>query len=217
MAGHTNGSTESFVKIPEIKFTKLFINGEFVDSISGKTFETISPRTGEVITRVAEGDREDVDLAVKAARDAFDNGPWPRLPGSKGKHRNNKGLLKYEGSSDISNTKLGNLLGSCRKREIACESPNPNMDGLSLTRPVDRGQTYGNRNSALFKDASKTLDFGARLGIKLVGGRNFNLKKLVEMEEEKIADRENALRKYVELEEGEFSDWEDNASISLEF
>ncbi|KAI8571006.1 hypothetical protein RHMOL_Rhmol01G0083100 [Rhododendron molle] len=140
MAGHTNGSTESFVKIPEIKFTKLFINGEFVDSISGKTFETISPRTGEVITRVAEGDREDVDLAVKAARDAFDNGPWPRLPGSKGKHRNNKGLLKYEGSSDISNTKLGNLLGSCRKREIACESPNPNMDGLSLTRPVDRGQ-----------------------------------------------------------------------------
>ncbi|XP_058184745.1 aldehyde dehydrogenase family 2 member C4-like [Rhododendron vialii] len=83
MAGHTNGSTESFVKIPEIKFTKLFINGEFVDSISGKTFETISPRTGEVITRVAEGDREDVDLAVKAARDAFDNGPWPRLPGSE--------------------------------------------------------------------------------------------------------------------------------------
>ncbi|KAE9462800.1 hypothetical protein C3L33_05291, partial [Rhododendron williamsianum] len=83
MAGHTNGSKESFVKIPEIKFTKLFINGEFVDSISGKTFETISPRTGEVITRVAEGDREDVDLAVKAARDAFDNGPWPRLPGSE--------------------------------------------------------------------------------------------------------------------------------------
>lgn len=35
-----------------------------------------------MITRVAEGDREDVDLAVKAAREAFDNGPWPRLPGS---------------------------------------------------------------------------------------------------------------------------------------
>ncbi|KAF7114513.1 hypothetical protein RHSIM_RhsimUnG0085600 [Rhododendron simsii] len=52
-------------------------------AVSGKTFETISPRTGEVITRVAEGDREDVDLAVKAARDAFDNGPWPRLPGSE--------------------------------------------------------------------------------------------------------------------------------------
>ncbi|XP_059634975.1 aldehyde dehydrogenase family 2 member C4-like [Cornus florida] len=81
MAVQSNGSSESFVKIPEIKFKKLFINGEFVDSISGKTFETIDPRTGEVIARIAEGDKEDVDLAVKAARDAFDHGPWPRLSG----------------------------------------------------------------------------------------------------------------------------------------
>ncbi|KAM5547706.1 aldehyde dehydrogenase family 2 member C4 [Rosa sericea] len=79
--GSSAGSEESFVKLPTIKFTKLFINGEFVDSISGKTFETIDPRTGEVTTRVAEGDKEDVDLAVKAARAAFDHGPWPRLPG----------------------------------------------------------------------------------------------------------------------------------------
>lgn len=77
----SNGNSESFVKIPKIKFTKLFINGEFVDSVSGKTFETIDPRTGEVVTRVAEGDKEDVDLAVKAARHAFDFGPWPRLSG----------------------------------------------------------------------------------------------------------------------------------------
>lgn len=47
----------------------------------GRTFETIDPRTEEVIARIAEGDKEDVDLAVKAARDAFDHGPWPRLPG----------------------------------------------------------------------------------------------------------------------------------------
>ncbi|KAF2303896.1 hypothetical protein GH714_024173 [Hevea brasiliensis] len=67
--------------MPTIKFTKLFINGEFVDSFSGKTFETVDPRSGEVIARVAEGDKEDVDLAVKAARHAFDNGPWPRLSG----------------------------------------------------------------------------------------------------------------------------------------
>ncbi|KAI3995961.1 hypothetical protein MKX01_037458 [Papaver californicum] len=68
-------------EIPKIKFTKLFINGEFVDSVSGKTFETIDPRSGEVITRVAEGDKEDVDLAVKAAREAFDHGKWPRMSG----------------------------------------------------------------------------------------------------------------------------------------
>ncbi|XP_058074813.1 aldehyde dehydrogenase family 2 member C4-like [Magnolia sinica] len=72
---------ENGFKLPEIKFTKLFINGEFVDSVSGKTFETRDPRTGEVIARIAEGDKEDVDLAVKAARHAFDHGPWPRLAG----------------------------------------------------------------------------------------------------------------------------------------
>uniref|UniRef100_A0A2N9FXW9 Aldehyde dehydrogenase 1 n=1 Tax=Fagus sylvatica TaxID=28930 RepID=A0A2N9FXW9_FAGSY len=82
MGSHCNDSLESSIKIPTIKFTQLFINGEFVDSISGKTFETIDPRTGEVTARISEGDKEDIDLAVKAARHAFDYGPWPRLPGS---------------------------------------------------------------------------------------------------------------------------------------
>ncbi|XP_074584177.1 aldehyde dehydrogenase family 2 member C4-like [Curcuma longa] len=68
-------------KMPEIKFTKLFINGSFVDAVSGKTFATTDPRTGVVITMVAEGDKEDVDLAVKAAREAFDHGQWPRMSG----------------------------------------------------------------------------------------------------------------------------------------
>lgn len=82
--GHSTGTTESnFVKMPTIKFTKLFINGEFVDSVSGKTFETRDPRNGVVIANIAEGDKEDVDLAVKAARAAFDHGPWPRMPGSE--------------------------------------------------------------------------------------------------------------------------------------
>ncbi|KAL0392420.1 UNVERIFIED_CONTAM: Aldehyde dehydrogenase family 2 member C4 [Sesamum radiatum] len=77
-----NGNVEkATISIPEIKFTKLFINGEFVHSISGKTFESIDPRTEEVIANVSEGDKEDVDLAVKVARQAFDHGPWPRLPG----------------------------------------------------------------------------------------------------------------------------------------
>ena len=48
---------------------------------AGKTFETRDPRTGEVIATIAEGDKADVDLAVKAAREAFDNGPWPRMTG----------------------------------------------------------------------------------------------------------------------------------------
>ncbi|XP_010926057.1 aldehyde dehydrogenase family 2 member C4 [Elaeis guineensis] len=70
-------------EVPEIKikFTKLFINGQFVDAVSGKTFETRDPRTGEVIAHIAEGDKADVDLAVEAARQAFDHGKWPRMSG----------------------------------------------------------------------------------------------------------------------------------------
>src|SRR5260370_30024216 len=59
--------------------TKLLINGKGVDSVSGKTFPTINPSTGEVITQVAESDAADVDKAVAAARAAFDKGPWRKM------------------------------------------------------------------------------------------------------------------------------------------
>ena len=59
---------------------KLFIDGKYVDAISGKTFDDLNPATGELIARVAEADYADVDLAVKAARKAFDEGPWPHMP-----------------------------------------------------------------------------------------------------------------------------------------
>ena len=49
---------------------------------TGNDFETIDPRTGGVIARIAEGRKEDIDVAVKAARVAFDSGPWPRMPGA---------------------------------------------------------------------------------------------------------------------------------------
>ncbi|MCH1627947.1 aldehyde dehydrogenase family protein [Ferdinandcohnia quinoae] len=58
---------------------KLFINGEFVESISGKTFDTFNPATGEVLASVYEAGPEDIDLAVKAARKAFDEGPWKKM------------------------------------------------------------------------------------------------------------------------------------------
>jgi acyl-CoA reductase-like NAD-dependent aldehyde dehydrogenase len=59
---------------------KLFINGEFVDAISGKTFNTINPATGEILAGIAEGGKEDVDLAVKAARAAFNDGSeWRKM------------------------------------------------------------------------------------------------------------------------------------------
>ena len=59
--------------------TKLLIDGKWRDSHSGKTFATINPATEEVIAQVAEGDAADIDLAVKAARKAFDSGPWRKM------------------------------------------------------------------------------------------------------------------------------------------
>jgi phenylacetaldehyde dehydrogenase len=55
---------------------QLFIDGEFVDAVSGKTFPVFNPATGEILAKVAEGDAADIDLAVKAARRAFESGPW---------------------------------------------------------------------------------------------------------------------------------------------
>ncbi len=62
---------------------KMLINGNWVNSISGKTFPTYNPATGEVLAQVAEGDREDIEQAVKAARRAFDQGPWRRMTASE--------------------------------------------------------------------------------------------------------------------------------------
>jgi phenylacetaldehyde dehydrogenase len=62
---------------------KMLIDGKWVNAASGKTFPTYNPATGEVLAQVAEGDRADIDAAVKAARKAFDSGPWSRLTSSE--------------------------------------------------------------------------------------------------------------------------------------
>ena len=62
---------------------KMLIDGKWVSSLSGKTLEVVNPATEEVIAHVAEGDKEDVDLAVKAARRAFESGRWPAMSPSE--------------------------------------------------------------------------------------------------------------------------------------
>ena len=59
--------------------TQLLINNKWVESASGKRFETINPATGEVICDVAEADGADVDKAVEAASNAFSNGEWSKM------------------------------------------------------------------------------------------------------------------------------------------
>jgi len=86
-------SVEEFLGVPR----QLFINGQWADSASGRTFETPNPATGETLARVAEGEAEDIDRAVKAARRAFDEGPWGRMtPSERGRIIWRIGDLIYE-------------------------------------------------------------------------------------------------------------------------
>ena len=73
---------ETFTRAPR----QLFINGKWADAASGKTFETPNPATGETLAHIAEGDAEDINRAVRAARRAFESGPWSRMtPSERGR------------------------------------------------------------------------------------------------------------------------------------
>eukprot|EP00249_Psilotum_nudum_P010106 c22338_g1_i1 orf=331-1821(+) len=115
-----------------IKYTKLFIDGEFVDAVSGKTFETIDPRTGEVIVQVAEADKEDVDIAVKAAKKAFEEGPWPRMSGTE------RGRILFKWADIIEK----------HAEELAVLETLDNGKPLNLSRAVDVPVTVRTLRSA---------------------------------------------------------------------
>ncbi|MCC6494578.1 MAG: aldehyde dehydrogenase family protein [Pirellulales bacterium] len=74
---------------PQVRQTQCFIGGKWVPAVSGKTFETIHPATEEVIAEVAEGDAEDIDAAVAAAREQFDGGEWSKMDAR------DRGILMY--------------------------------------------------------------------------------------------------------------------------
>ncbi len=69
--------------------TRAFIGGRYVDAATGETFDDVSPRDGRVIAKVAAGDAEDVDRAVRAARQSFESGTW-----SKAAPRERKRVMK---------------------------------------------------------------------------------------------------------------------------
>ena len=56
-----------------------YIDGEFVDSVDGDTFDVLDPVTNETYLQAAAGKKADIDRAVAAARHAFTEGPWPRM------------------------------------------------------------------------------------------------------------------------------------------
>src|SRR3954454_13928775 len=109
---------------PAVPDQKMLIGGRWVSSASGKTFETLNPATGEVICKVAEGDKADVDLAVKAARRAFEGGAWPRAAAAE------RGRLL---------NKLADLIEANREELAALESLDngkPYRDSLEADLPL---------------------------------------------------------------------------------
>ena len=79
-SNHKKHTPAPRIKMPRVKSQEpMFIGGKWLDSVSGKTFATLNPATGETICQVAEGDKADIDLAVKAARKAFEEGPWSKM------------------------------------------------------------------------------------------------------------------------------------------
>jgi aldehyde dehydrogenase (NAD+) len=86
----SSASKSKIIKAPKVSNQKLFINGKWVNSISGKTFATLNPSTGQEICQVAEADSADVDLAVKAAIKAFESGPWKKMSAAERGRRINK-------------------------------------------------------------------------------------------------------------------------------
>ena len=105
--------------------TKILINNRWVSSLSGRTFPTINPATGEEICQVAEADAADVDEAVAAARNAFENGPWPKMSAA------DRGRLLY---------KLADLIEE-NADELAMLESRDNGKPFHVARSADLGLT----------------------------------------------------------------------------
>jgi phenylacetaldehyde dehydrogenase len=146
---------------------KLFINGKFVDAASGKTFPTFNPATGEVLANVAEGDREDINRAVKAARAAFDTGAWSKMPTAQ------RGKLIW---------KLADLIEKYQEEFAQLESLD-NGKPLKISRVADVPLTVehmryyagwatkieGNTIPLILRERSKFLAYTLREPIGVVG------------------------------------------------
>jgi len=80
----------------------LLIDGQWVEAASGKTFPVYNPATGQVMAHVAEGEKEDIDRAVRAARRTFDSGPWHTMtPSMRGRLLNKLADLVEQHSEEF--------------------------------------------------------------------------------------------------------------------
>jgi acyl-CoA reductase-like NAD-dependent aldehyde dehydrogenase len=99
--GAKNSAALAFLRAPK----QLLIGGKWVPAASGKTFETVNPANEEVLALIAEGDKADIDAAVKAARKAFEEGKWPNM----GPHQRARLLFKIADLIDAHAEELAEL------------------------------------------------------------------------------------------------------------
>jgi aldehyde dehydrogenase (NAD+) len=120
---------------------QLFIGGAWRASISGETYTTINPATEEPSAEVAKGDERDVDLAVAAARKAFDSGPWPRMTASE------RGRLVW---------KLGDLIQQ-------------NLDEMARLESLNTGKTLFDSGKVEIPFAAEVFRYYAGWATKIHG------------------------------------------------
>ena len=123
---------------------KMLIGGKWVDAASGKTFATVNPATAETLAMVAEGDAEDVNRAVEAARKAFDDGPWPHMKPAE----RTKVLLKVADLIDKHRDELAQL-ETLDNGKTLFESRNVDIPGAAETFRYYAGwptKIYGETN-----------------------------------------------------------------------
>lgn len=113
--------------------TQLFIDGQWVDAVEGRTFERVSPRDGRVVASVSEGDEADIDRAVRAARTAFEDGRWSKLP-----PRGRRAALQR-----------------------LARSIEEHQEELALLESVDMGKPYRDALAVDLRVTVQTLDFYA--------------------------------------------------------
>ncbi|XP_062159445.1 benzaldehyde dehydrogenase, mitochondrial-like [Alnus glutinosa] len=102
----TAAAVENPISPPvSVNYNQLLIDGKFVNAASERTFPTLDPRTGDAIAHVAEGDAEDINRAVAAARKAFDEGPWPKMTA----YERQKILLRFADLLEKHNDELAAL------------------------------------------------------------------------------------------------------------
>src|SRR5208283_1163744 len=123
---------------------KLLINGKWVAPKSGKTFESINPANEEVLALIAEGDKADVDEAVKAARKALDDGPWASIS----PHQRSRYLFK-----------IADLIEA-------------NADQLAELESLDNGKPLTNAKLADIPGAARTFRYYAGWCTKIYGETN---------------------------------------------